>query len=240
MSLADAAAWTGAIATLFGAIATLLAVIVALFKEELTRLWCRPQLDATIRPGRPRCQKTTIEFRNPLTGAVVVSAECYYLRLWVENKGNLQAKRVQVFASRLLRRQVDGTFQEVADFLPMNLCWTHAVKSDGRPEVFLDGLSPLIGQYCDIGRIIDPKNRIHFGDTLTGVSDQQTILALALEVAPNTKSHLCRPGVYRLEIRLAEANLRPVDRTLEITVQGEWHSDEDKMCADGVGVKIVV
>lgn len=97
-------------ATWISAIATLLAVLVALFKEEITKLWRRPSLDATIRLSAPDCHKTEMTFSNLKTNEIVARGECYYLRIWVENKGNLRADRVQVFAAKLLRQHADGVF----------------------------------------------------------------------------------------------------------------------------------
>jgi hypothetical protein len=231
VSIADAANWTSAIATV-------LAVVVALFKDELMWLWRHPKLVVEIHPGRLGCQKTDVMYRNPSTGEIK-KGECYYFRLWVENKGNLRADRVQVYAFSLSRRQADGTFKAVEGFLPMNLCWTHLTLQNGRPEVYLDGLSPMMGWHCDIGRIMEPSVGVEFGESLNDVHTGQTIISLALEVSPLTKSNLLGLGVYRLTIKLAAANSKPVNKVLEITHKGQWYPNEEKMCAEGLGVRLV-
>jgi len=83
----DAAVWTGSIAML-------LAVITALFKEQLVRLWRRPKLETRVRLSAPDCHKTQMTLFNRSTGAVTGTADCYYLRLWVENTGNQRAEKV--------------------------------------------------------------------------------------------------------------------------------------------------
>src|SRR4030065_1207734 len=144
----DSAVWTGSIATL-------LAVIVALFKDEMVRLWRRPKLQARIRLAAPDCHKTEMTLYDKNTGAVLDRSDCYYLRLWVENAGNQRAEKVQVFVSKLFRRHADGSFVEDKSFLPMNLKWAHSQLSPLGPEIFADGISPQMGTHCDFGYIID-------------------------------------------------------------------------------------
>jgi hypothetical protein len=222
-------------ATWVSAIATLLAVLVALFKEEITRLWRRPGLDAAIRLSAPDCHKTEMIFSNPRTGEVIARGDCYYFRIWVENKGNLRANRVQVFAAKLLRQHADGSFKEEKQFLPMNLKWSH---SQIKPEIFAEGISPSMGKHCDLGHILDPELRNKMQQSVDADEDE-TLFELDLEVAPNTLSHILRPGLYRLELKIAAANAKPISRTLEINLTGKWYGDENRMFSDGIGLKEV-
>lgn len=229
----EAAAWAGAIAAF-------LAVIVALFKEEIVRLWRRPRLTATVRLAAPDCHKTELAWRNPNSGQILARGECYYFRVWVENKGKQRAEQVQVFVAKLLRKHADGKFREEKAFLPMNLRWSHS-QDPLNPEIFAAGLAPGMGRHCDLGHIKEPKFRTQIsgmipGETLHNVAEDKTILALALEVLPNTLTHLLAPGAYQLELVLAAANASPKSKRLEITLPGEWFSDERKMFSDGIGI----
>ena len=60
MKYAGVAAWAGVTVTF-------LAVLVALFKEELQRIWRKPELKALIRSTAPDCHKTEMTFTNPRT-----------------------------------------------------------------------------------------------------------------------------------------------------------------------------
>jgi hypothetical protein len=219
LTSAETAAWVGAVVTF-------LAVLVALFKEELVPLWRKPTLVARIRLAAPDCHKT--ELVSSAGGQVLWRAGCYYLRLWVENTGNERAEKVQVFASKLSRRQADATFKVEHSFLPMNLRWAHNQLGVGGPEIFADGISPQMGKHCDLGHIVDPQFR--------EVHANKTVLVLDLEVAPNTRSHLLAPGTYRLDLKLAAANCTPVTKTIEITHTGDWYTEEARMFADGIGM----
>ena len=226
MTLSEAAAWAAVIATL-------LAVVVALLKEELQALWRRPKLAGRIRLSAPDCHKTELTFTNRKTGEIVDHCPCYYFRIWVENIGNLRAKQVQVFVSRLLRKHADGTFKEDQQFVPMNLRWAHT------HEVFTRGISAKMGRHCDIGYIVPPDKTKQAGHSLPGVQEGKTIMHLDLEVAPNTRTHLLGPGTYQLLLQLAAENSKPVLKTLELTLTGDWHDDEARMFSDAVGLRDV-
>jgi hypothetical protein len=221
-------------ATWAGVIATFLAVVVALLKEEIVRLWRRPKLTATIRLEAPDCHKTELTWTNPNSGQVLGRGWCYYFRLWVENKGKQSAERVQVFTGKLMRKHADGIFREEKSFLPMNLVWSHT------GEIFKERISPNMGSHCDLGYVQEPSFRIQTalagGRTLPGVPEDKTVLALELEAKPNTLTDLLPPSVYRLELILAAANASPKVKRLEITLTGEWFPDETKMFSDGIGI----
>jgi hypothetical protein len=218
----------GNIAQWFGAIATLFAVLVALFKEEILRRCRRPKLRVSIKLSPPDCHKTRI-FRLP-DG---FSAECYWLRLWIEDVGKTRAEIIQVFVAKLLRESADRSFKEVEDFLPMNLKWAHS------GEVFAHGISPAMGKHCDLGHVIEPQGRKEFpGEDLQDVPDDHTILALDLEFPPATKSHLIRPGRYQLQLKIAASNCAVVEKTLTLSIAGSWFPEESRMFREGLGIEI--
>lgn len=225
--------WTAqTIAAVMGSVATALAVVVALFKEEIVRLWRRPNLTATIRliPPGPDCHKTEIVIQSPATGHVLARGDCYYFRLWVENKGRQRAEKVQVFAARALKKDAGGEFREVKKFVPMNLRWANS------HEIFADGISAGMGKHCDLGHIEDPQLRTLTGNALPNVPPDKTIFILDLEVSPNTLTHLLEPAIYQLHLKLAASNARPKVKRLEITLTGQWFPDEQKMFSDGIGI----
>lgn len=229
MTWSDAAVWTGSIATV-------LAVIVALIKDDIVKLWRKPKLQARIKLSAPDCHKTEMTLFDKNTGRVFDKADCYYLRLWIENTGNQRAEKVQVFVAKLFKRHADSSFVEDKSFLPMNLRWSHSQPSPYGPDIFADGISPQMGKHCDLGHILDPKKRENFGINLKGVGTDKTIFEFDLEIAPNTLSHLQPPGFYRIEIKLAAANMEPITKTIEINHTGDWYADESKMFSDGIGM----
>ncbi|MCU0224287.1 MAG: hypothetical protein MUF27_09480 [Acidobacteria bacterium] len=216
------------------ALATISAVIVALLKEDLTKLWRRPKLRVVARVAPPDCHKTVLRAR-PTRGSDC-SFPVYYFRVWVENEGNVRAEQVQVFFASLLLRHADGSFKEDTHFLPLNLKWAHSQQRLGGPEVFAEGISPGMGKHCDFGFIVHPTGRGKVIRDLPGVPPDKCIMVLDLEVSPNTDSDLLAPGVYRLVLKVAAANSKPVTKTLELTLDGDWYEDEARMFRDGVGL----
>ena len=229
----------GNIAQWAAAGATFLAVLVALFKDEILRWWRRPALLVSIDLRPPDCQKTKLDYKVQRTTLIYGSADCYYLRLWVSNTGRTRAERVQVFAAKLFRRTADGTFKQVESFLPMNLRWAHGQQGLRGPEIFADGISPDMGKHCDLGRVIDPAHHENLGEILPNIEASQSVLALDLEVTPNTKSHLVGPAVYQLHLRIAAANCAPIEKVIELTITGKWFADQNEMFSDGLGIKII-
>jgi len=229
----------GTLAQWAGATATVLAVLVALFKDEFLRWRRKPSLRVSIALASPDCHKTVLTYQALKPAPTLVAAECYYLRIWVENVGRTRAEKVQVFAAKMLKRHADGSFKEVDGFLPMNLRWAHGQQGKDGPEIFAEGISPQMGKHCDLGHIVDPMYRKDVGYDLPTVAADESILALDLEVKPNTLSHLVPHGVFRLELRVAAANCRPVTHTLEITVTGKWFSNQNRMFSDGLGIKAI-
>ena len=97
-------------------------------------------------------------------------------------------------------------------------------------------MNPKMGRHCDLGHISDPARKAATGDEIPDVAAEKTIFHLELEIKPATGSHLLPPGYYRLELRVAAANARPITKTLEINHTGQWFIEEDKMFDEGVGI----
>ncbi len=228
----------GTLAQWAAASATFLAVLVALFKDEILRRWRKPKLTISIALRSPDCHKTTLDYTVQRTALIYGSAECYYLRLWIGNTGQTRAEQVQVFAAKLFRRNADGSFKQVESFLPMNLRWSQGQQGSRAPEIFADGISPQMGKHCDLGRVVDPEHHANLGEVLPNVDAGNSILALDLEIIPNTKSHLIPPGVYQLHLRVAAANCAPIKKVIELTITGKWLADQNQMFSDGLGIAV--
>jgi hypothetical protein len=219
------------------AIGTILAVVVALglaLFREVRDLIKRPSLTLLpIAPGSPDCVKIPTVRRED--GKVVATADVYYLRMRVKNQGRGRATEVEVFASKLLKRQADGKFREVESFLPMNLRWAHR-------GAVLPGISPNMYRHCAIAAIFDPRKRPEFppkDKQWSGVPQDNTILSLSTETRTNARGYLQPPGTYRLELELVAANAKPVKKILEITLTGDWYDDEREMFSEGVGIRLL-
>jgi hypothetical protein len=188
---------------------TIGAVLVALFAETFRRWYRRPVLRGRIEMRPPDCHLTPVVHDE-------VENFAYWFRIWVRNDGRSSAEQVQVQASGLLRRSENGRFEEIRQFLPMNLRWTHTAA------IYAPRISPGMGLHCELGRI------------MRGQPDNFELL---VEVQPFTGWHRLPPGVYRLVLALAAANADASPFAIEIEVRGGWAEREEEMFRDHIVIR---
>jgi hypothetical protein len=158
---------------------------------------------------------------------------CYFVRLKVENTGRTRAEKVQVYAARLAKRAVNGKFEDLPTFASLNLKWSN-YPSD-KPVIFLDGLSPKMEAFCDVVSVCDPANPLREppeGQTLS----TETVAELQLEAT--TPSRLLERGTYELTLRIAAANVAPIEKVLTFTHTGTWLPDDAAMRRDCLDVSL--
>jgi len=204
-----------------------IALFVVLFQDKIRAWRTRPELTISTATSSPFCQK--ILFRR--NDRPDLEADGYFLRVSVKNISKLfLAKNVEVFASKLLKKGKGGTFQTVEDFEPINLIWSHSFRP------FAD-LSPEMERYCFIGRIMDPTKRQDFpAFNNERLNPLETCLSLVTEVERHTKTHIIGPGKYKLICLIGANNTRPIKKTFEIDIFGEWFDDELKMFEKGFNI----
>jgi hypothetical protein len=219
------------LAQYLGAVATFLAVLVALFKDEVLRWARRPKLTVRIKSEPPDCVLVPAVVYNQTT--VLWTGNLYWLRLWIENAGKIRVEQVQVFVSTLFKQNVNGTYDPIPDFEPMNLRWANS-RDQNNPEIFAPGISRGFGKHCDLCSISDPANPTDHQDYVG-----QCVGALQVEVVPSGDRHRLPPGNYVLEIRVGAANAVPIATYIQINIKGPWSPDLKTMFRDHLGVQIV-
>ena len=210
-------------------VGTLVLAAVAVFQETIRSWFYHPTLQVSIKTEPPDC--VAVAFTS--NGTFV--ADSIYIRLWVENVGNATARNVEVYAKELRRQRVDGTWELVGAFPPMNLKWAN------QGTIYFPLIAPEMGKHCDVGHIVDPARRHGLPEDAPrlALTDQQTSLAFDLVAAPNHRGHIIGPGEYQLKILVAAENVRPTKRTIAIDLRGTWYADEARMLRDGVGVTVM-
>ncbi|MFZ3201513.1 MAG: hypothetical protein WA175_10235 [Candidatus Acidiferrales bacterium] len=217
----------------FGAAGTIAAVVVALFKDSILACMRQPRLDATCGKETPWTVKVPIAVHDG-KGAVLWSGDCYFVRANVQNSGRTRAERVQVYASKLAKLGADGKFAEISAFLPLNMKWSNSPP--GAPVTILDGISPKMGAFCDIVSLCDPANPHQAKPA--GTPPNTTIGELQLEVQLLSGIHLLLPGTYRLTLRIAAANVEPIEKVFEFKHTGLWLQDDVAMRRDCLSVSL--
>lgn len=211
--------WLTAIGTLLVAF---IAVILAIFHEQLrTWLW-KPSLLIEFKKRPPDCHR--IQQIGTGSDGKPVEADAYYFRIRVHNKGEVAARKAEVFLEEILGKKENGSFEKWTQFLPMNLFWTHISKP------FFPIISPTIYKHCEIGYILKPSQRGHFVNTYPREADPNSCyMCLDLIAKPPTETHLLWPATYRLKLVAVAENAKPIRRTLELTVPTHWPEDENSM-----------
>ncbi len=215
------------------AIIAITSATIAAFQSRIARLLVRPKLGLEVHAEPPDFHHTLVS--HPTSPGV--SADAYYFNLRVRNTGNSRAEQVEIFVADVLAKQEDGTFKRVASFLPKNLLWSWTLKP------FLDALSPGMYTFCTLGHIFDPTRRREFpGEALVDADEArvggQTAFSVAVQFPSQKPSHILPPGTYRLLLWIAAGNARKVEKRLELTLSGDWTTDEADMLAEGVRIRV--
>lgn len=217
-----------------GATATFCAVLVALFKDPLLAWRRRPSFSVTCEKTLPWTVRVGIWVRWQHATPPNWNGNCYFVRLRVENIGRTRAENVQVYAAKLAKRAVNGKFEEIPTFASLNLKWSN-YPSDN-PVIFLDGLSPKMEAFCDVVSVCDPANPLREPPEGQALSNNTTTAELQLEAA--TPSRILGPGTYELTLRIAAANVAPIEHVLTFTHTGTWLADDAAMRRDCLDVSL--
>jgi hypothetical protein len=218
----------------FGAAGTIGAVFLALFKDVFRIWWRRPVLSATCSKETPFTSRTPIMVATPGSSAVW-SGDCYYIRVQIANIGKTRAEKVQMYASKLAKKGADQKFTDVPTFLPLNAKWSNSPT--GQSSAVLDGISPKMAAFADLVALSHPSNP--YQAKPAGTPDGVVIAELQLEVAPFSGSNLLSPGTYQLTLRIAAANVDPIEKILEFTHTGNWIENDAEMRRDGFGISLM-
>lgn len=214
--------------------ATLLAVFVALFKEQLQSLFWKPKFKVDLESRLPFCVKTrSIVFGTEMDGSkkILWSGAIYYVRLWVQNVGNRRAESVEVFVSKVERRNRNNTSEMVDGFVPSNLRWANTDPE--RPEIFY-GMNPDMGRFCDLGAIADPACSTL--REIRGAPRGTATFDLVLHSALPGDAQRLPPGDYRLTLKISAANAQPLEESFRLSISGNWTEEEAIMFTREVGV----
>jgi hypothetical protein len=207
------AQWAGAAATTTG-------IIVALFRESIYGMFHHPDLEVRLAASRPFCVRTP--FSNSFR---------YFVRLWIVNKGDVRAEKVEVFMTTAYSVDEGGEEKIIPSFAPANLRWSYSTFED--PDIVIDGISPDMGRYCDLLAIADPA----IIDLNPRPEDSGVVKASLQTEVLSTPSEFVRQGRYRFWISIAGANRRPVRYVIDFHLTGRWSADQNEMFAHGFTIE---
>lgn len=218
-------------------VATFTAAAVALFKEDIVKIWRRPALRIRMLLKPPDCVLTPTTIRRDLANGTTLEiwkGKCYYFRLWIENRGSYLAERVQVYVKSVSHQMGDGRCEIVSEFIPMNLRWADSPEP-GRTLIF-ETLNPNMGKHCDFGTVLPPNTRLE--KIREGMKEGESTLNLQTEVFPSNEGHRLRPGKYKIELLVAASNAKPKAFTVNLDWNGHYEETTERMFVDSLKVEI--
>ncbi|MDP2947120.1 MAG: hypothetical protein Q8N88_03315 [Nanoarchaeota archaeon] len=210
--------------SLLGVFVALLLGVIGIFQGRIRSWFKKPKLNVSIKLEPPDCHK--IAMRNPQTGAYV--CDSYYFRFRVENTGNYQMEDVEAIPVELYKK-INGKFEKVNNFLPLNLVWAHY------HNITMPKIQPLMFKHLDFGHITKSNfaNLSYFGIS----ESARIVFQLDLAVIPNTGSHILIPGDYKIKILFAANNLKPIAKIYNIEIKDNWTDDEKEMLNNNISIK---
>src|SRR5207245_5493905 len=106
--------------------------------------------------------------------------------------------------------------------------------------IYFSRIAPEMGKHCDLAHVTDPARRHLVGEDAPALNltNEQCSLVFSLISRPNHKGHIVGPGNYQLDILVAADNVRPIKKTVAISLQGPWDADETRMLRDHIGVAV--
>lgn len=234
------AAWAGAAGTVFVG-------IIAVFQRQIIRCWYRPDLQIRVSLDASACHKTRwggVRQQYMSDGSPVATTDChhgsltaaaagdisrgpvaesptetFYLRLWVRNSGNVAAFDVNVFVARVFKQE-RGVWSERKRFLPMNLVWSHVLKSS------VEVICPGLGRHVDFAHIDHP-----------GINACKAVVDT--EVQPNNDASVLEDGDYLFELRIGHREGSVQRQWVKLCVPQKWIEDETRMLTEGIKLEAV-
>lgn len=207
--------------SLLGVFVALLLGVIGIFQDWIRSCFRKPKLNVSIKLEPPDCHK--IAMRDPWNGEHVCHS--YYFRFKVENTGNYQMEDVEAMPVELYKK-INGKYEKVNNFLPLNLVWTHY------HNITMPKIQPLMFKHLDFGHITKSEfaNLSDFGIS----ENVKIVFQLDLAVIPNTGSHILTPGDYKMKILFAANNLKPIKKIYHIEIKDEWTDDEQEMLKENI------
>lgn len=194
---------------------------VAIFQDWIRRLIWKPKLNVSIKLHSPDCQKIPV--------INLPRHDIYFLRFRVENNGNYQSEDTEAIVIEVFKKEANGEYRELRNFLPLNLVWAHDNL------VSMPKIQPKLFKYLNFGHI--EKSEVaglnYFGIT-EGVN---IVFKFAFAISPSHGSHILLPGDYNITIKFASNNVSPVTKKFNLVISDKWDDNEKEMLQNNISIK---
>ncbi len=162
----------------------------------------------------PYCHKTEMRGSG-------IRFPVYYFRFKVWNKGKVQTEQCETVLEKILKKDSEGKFKELAGFSPVPLKWSGTLS-----EKHLT-IQPDREFFCDIGRIHQPQHEPK--SAYQGITSGEKELNKFFFEFPNrfhSQQDYLVPGTYQIEISIYSKNARKISKKFKISWSGIWKDQE--------------
>jgi len=206
-------------------IIALLLGLLGIFQDRIRSIFWKPRIKVAMKLKSPDCHK--IAMRNSQTGQFV--CDSYYFRFLIENSGNFQMENVEAIVTEVCKKEANGEYKKMENFLPLNLVWAHY------HNVEMPKIQPHLFKHLDFGHITKSNfaNLEYFGIE----NSSQVVFQFDLAVIPNHGSHILLPGDYNITIKFAANNLSPIIKKYNFVIANKWNDDERVMLQNNISIK---
>jgi len=217
----------GTLAQWCGAAASFSAVGVALFKEPIIRWLKSPKLKVTINTIDDSTMNLTKYGRE-------ISDNPWYLRLRVTNEGKSKASNCKIIVSSCHKKNINGEYVKIKDFLAMKLLWTHTAKN------YSESIEPGVWCNCEFGKIhsIGILNKVYDGFDLSLIDEKKPGFVLETEVKPYSGSSFFAEGEYRFSVLAVSDETKSKEFNIDLKLKGMKVDDREKMFNECVSISI--
>lgn len=186
---------------------TTLALIVALLKDEIRSLWRRAKIEI-----KSKSINFIIEKPYDITGASDVRAEFYNSILYVINTGSLHINLCSISLTKLQYKSFNGNPHDIDVSLSEDIKWLG--KNNTNTPIHSNG-----------GKAEALVIQFKTNDAGTTGESQSQPAKLYIGGFEATKGHNASQGsVWTATFTVYFDTSRPVDYSLEISWDGEWHN----------------
>jgi hypothetical protein len=199
---------------------TFLAVLTALTKEDIQKLWNKPKLEVSFKDGRCIDEITEKEDKSSIH-----KAKKYETHLLIENRGNIPAKNCELYLEKLVF--IDNTIGGNGNELQLNII---PMKWKGKDEYKIH--IPVTGKaYISVLEILSPRDKpISLDDT---TPQTQALLKIA-DFNHSDSNH----GSWKATFKLYSENTRPKEFVLIVAWNGKWEQRLPEMKKNCISVDL--
>lgn len=209
---------------------TLILAGIAIFRESLTKMFLKPELEIIYENYPPYSHQTKMDFNiyDPITGKLIDAIRdvpVYYFSFLVLNKGKKQAKNCEAILEGISRKDENGNWIK-ENYIPANLKWV----MEGKPQFI--SINPERRIYCNIGHITHPdyQNREPSDWRFMPVKDKEKpVVKLELRERFYYQMDCLPPGEYKIRVAIYSENDKKREKTFEVKWTGNWRENEEEM-----------